>query len=175
MKQRIEVHLLGGFQLKYGDRPISFERSNVTKSMQLLQILIHFQEKGVARNRLLDMLYGREDVVNPANNLRVTVHRLKKLIKESGLPEGEYIHSEGGIYYWDSPVETWVDTKEFDRLVDLGETAETEKERTEYMEQACRMYRGEFCPSLPVRNGLLLRVSSIRRSTAGRYIRLVRS
>lgn len=65
MKQRIEVHLLGGFQLKYGDRPISFERSNVTKSMQLLQILIHFQEKGVARNRLLDMLYGREDVVNP--------------------------------------------------------------------------------------------------------------
>lgn len=148
MKQRIEVHLLGGFQLKYGDRPISFERSNVTKSMQLLQILIHFQEKGVARNRLLDMLYGREDVVNPANNLRVTVHRLKKLIKESGLPEGEYIHSEGGIYYWDSPVETWVDTKEFDRLVDLGETAETEKERTEYMEQACRMYRGDFLPQL---------------------------
>lgn len=148
MEQILYIHLLGTFSMKYGERPISLERSVSTKSMQLLQILVHFQEKGVARNRLLDMLYGREEVLNPANNLRVTAHRLKKLIRESGLPEGEYIRIEGGIYYWDAPIRTWVDTHEFDRLVEQAEQTPDEEEKFRCMENACRMYRGEFLPSL---------------------------
>lgn len=148
MKQILYIHLLGTFTIQYGERLISLEKSTTTKSMQLLQILVHHKDRGVARNRLLDMLYGWDNVRNPANNLRVTSYRLKRLIREAGLPEGEYIHIESGIYYWKPPVDTWVDTLEFDRLVELAETSPDEEEKIRYMEQACRMYQGEFLPAL---------------------------
>ena len=44
--QTLYVHLLGGFSLYYGDNPVSFKRGVTTKSMQLLQILLHSGEKG---------------------------------------------------------------------------------------------------------------------------------
>lgn len=146
MEKILYVNLLGGFSVQYEGRSVVFERSSTTKSMQLLQILVQFKDKGVARSRLLDMLYGREDILNPGNNLRVTVHRLKKLIRDAGLPEGEYIRTEGGVYYWSAPIETVVDTHEFERLVDLADGCQDEAERAAYMEQACHLYKGELLP-----------------------------
>ena len=82
--------------------------------MQLLQILLHSGEKGISRDILLEMLYGRDELMNPANNLRVAVHRLRNQLGESILPDGEYISTENGIYRWNAPVDTWVDTHEFE-------------------------------------------------------------
>lgn len=147
-KQTLYVHLLGEFSLVYGDSPVSFKRGVTTKSMQLLQILLHFGKKGVARDILLNMLYGREEVMNPSNNLRVAVHRLRKLLDDSILPNGDYISTENGIYRWDPPIKTWVDTHEFDRLLARAEKAEGEEEKIRYMEQACEMYQGSFLPML---------------------------
>lgn len=147
-EQILYVHLLGEFSLRYGDNPVSFKRGVTTKSMQLLQILLHYGKKGIARDILLNMLYGREEVMNPSNNLRVAVHRLRKLLEDSILPAGEYISTEDGIYRWDPPIETWVDTQEFDRLLDLAENARDEEEKIRYMEQSCEMYQGSFLPML---------------------------
>lgn len=146
--QTLYVHLLGGFSLYYGDNPVSFKRGVTTKSMQLLQILLYSGEKGISRDILLEMLYGRDELMNPANNLRVAVHRLRNQLGESILPDGEYISTENGIYRWNAPVDTWVDTHEFDRLLGLAESAEDVDEKINYMEQACEMYQGSFLPML---------------------------
>lgn len=76
----LKVHMLGGFSMEYGDRPISFRRNTATKSMKLLQILLHCGENGISRAKLLENLYGREELADVANNLRVTSHRLKKCL-----------------------------------------------------------------------------------------------
>lgn len=152
----LKVYMLGGFSLKYGDMPISFRRSTATKSTKLLQILLHCGEKGISRSRLLDNLYGREELSDVANNLRVTSHRLKKILVEAGLPEYDYIDIKSGIYRWNSPMEVWVDAIEFGELVDSAEQEEDESKRIEILRQACEDYKGEFLPGLSGEDWVLL-------------------
>ena len=80
----------------YGNQPISFGKNTTTKAMKLLQILLYHGEQGISREKLLNALYVREELADASNNLRVTVHRLKKIIVDAGLPADEYIHIKKG-------------------------------------------------------------------------------
>lgn len=146
----LKVYMLGSFSMIYGGKPVTFRRGGTTKVLKLLQILLHNSgaKGGIPRNQLLEDLYGSEEVSDAANNLRVTVHRLKKILAESILPEYDYIQIENGIYKWQSPMRTWVDVLEFSRKVKEGEAETHEAMRYQLFKQACELYRGEFLPEL---------------------------
>lgn len=74
----LNVRMLGDFSITYDGRQVSFGKNTTTKAMKLLQILIYYGEQGIAREKLLNALYVREELADAANNLRVTAHRLKK-------------------------------------------------------------------------------------------------
>ena len=76
---------------------------------------------GIPRAQLLDDLFGREELANVGNNLRVTVFRLRKMLIEAGLPEYEYIVKEKGVFYWRSPMKVDLDVARFMELVREGE------------------------------------------------------
>lgn len=109
----LKVRLFGGFSASYGEIPVSFGRNTTTKAMKLLQILLYHGDTGISRDKLLDELYGREELADAANNLRVTAHRLKKIIVDAGLPSHNYINIKKGIYRWDAPMPTEVDAHQF--------------------------------------------------------------
>lgn len=153
---KLNVHVLGGFSITYGDDPISFGRNTVTKAMKLLQILIYQGEKGIAREKLLEELFGREELADVANNLRVTVHRLKKMLVDAGLPKYDYVKIKKGVYRWDAPTETVVDAFVFSELIDKAHEAESEKEEIRLLKEACLMYGGEFLPDLSVDEWVLM-------------------
>lgn len=96
----LKVNMLGRFSITYGDQPITFKRNSATKAVKLLQILLHSSltenqgNGGISRAQLLDDLFGREELANVGNNLRVTVFRLRKMLIEAGLPEYDYIVKE---------------------------------------------------------------------------------
>ena len=46
------------------------------------------------------MLYGEEYDDTAATNFRAVVYRLRKILPQMGLPEGEYILSQKGTYRW---------------------------------------------------------------------------
>ena len=144
----LEVHMLGDFSVMYGEQPISFGKNTTTKAMKLLQILMYYGEQGIAREKLLSALYGRDELADAANNLRVTVHRLKKMIVEAGLPEAEYVNIKKGIYSWQAPMETNVDAKAFAVLYKEAEACEDAQRKEELLKEVCRMYHGEFLPDL---------------------------
>ncbi len=79
----LKVSMLGRFSMTYGEQSVSFKRNTATKAVKLLQILLHESfcrrgdRVGIPRTELLEDLFGREELSNVANNLRVTVHRLK--------------------------------------------------------------------------------------------------
>lgn len=83
----LEVKALGGFSMRYGEKTISIGSGKSTKAVKLLQILVCSEGRTVSRERLLDMLYGNEDITDAANNLRVTTFRLKKMLVTAGLPQ----------------------------------------------------------------------------------------
>lgn len=100
----LKVNMLGRFSITYGDQPITFKRNSATKAVKLLQILLHSSltenqgNGGISRAQLLDDLFGREELANVGNNLRVTVFRLRKMLIEAGLPEYDYIVKEKGDF-----------------------------------------------------------------------------
>ena len=71
----LHVRLFGKERITYGDTPILYSRNSITKAMKLLLILLYSGSEGITRNRLLEDLYGREELADSANNLRVTIHR----------------------------------------------------------------------------------------------------
>lgn len=144
----LRVWMLGKEEVAYGDKLILLGRNSTTKAAKLLLILLHSGEEGIPRTKLMEDLYGRENMVDAANNLRVTVHRLKKALAEEGLPTYDYIVSKGGVYRWVSPMKTEVDALEFRRLVEKAEAETDDDRKAEILEKACDMYQGEFLPRL---------------------------
>ena len=152
----LNVHMLGDFSVMYGNQPISFGKNTTTKAMKLLQILLYHGEQGISREKLLNALYVREELADASNNLRVTVHRLKKIIVDAGLPADEYIHIKKGIYSWQAPMRVEVDVKRFVSLYKESKECTDKERKEELLTQVCQMYHGEFLPALSGEEWVLL-------------------
>ena len=126
----------------YGDQPVFLGKNTTTKAMKLLQILLYHGEQGIAREKLLNTLYVREELADASNNLRVTVHRLKKIIIDAGLPADDYINIKKGIYSWHSPMKTVVDTKVFVSLYKEAKEC-TDAEQKEALRRFDAAMKGE--------------------------------
>ena len=140
----LHVRMFGKERITYGNEQIIFGRNSITKAMKLLLIILHYGKEGIARNRLLESLYDREELSNISNNFRVTLHRLKKMLTEAGLPEHEYIVSKDGYFYWDSPMETVVDTVVFKEKIKEADLTDDPKMKLALLKEACQLYNGEF-------------------------------
>lgn len=145
--KKLYVHMLGGYSMMYEEEPVSLNCGVISKTMQLLLMLLHAGEKGIPRARLLEILYGREEISNPSNSLRATVFRLKKLLISAGLPEDEYISTSGGVYRWSGKLEVTIDAHEFANVAKLALETKGE-EQLPLLKKACDLYRGEFLPML---------------------------
>lgn len=144
----LQVRLFGTERILYGKTPILFGRNSITKALKLLIILLYNGETGITRSRLIEDLYGREEMADVANNLRVTLHRLKKILVDAGLPEHEYIVSKDGRFYWDSPMETQLDVHIFRDLINNSDHESDPEKRFMMLRKACEMYSGEFLQKL---------------------------
>ncbi len=140
----LKVRLFGKEKITYGNNIVLYGRNSVTKGMRLLLILFYYGQKGINRNILLENLYGEENLSDASNNLRVTIHRLKKMLLDAGLPEYEYISYKGGNYYWNSPMETQVDTEVFSKLMEEAAEEEDRERKIAILAEACDIYKGDF-------------------------------
>ena len=144
----LKVRVFGGFSVTYGDQPISFGRNSMTKAVRLLVLLLCESKNGIAREKLQQELYDREDLADVSNNLRVTVHRLKKMLMDVGLPSYEYVRIQKGVYQWDAPMEIQMDSEVFDQLIESAEAESTEENKIKTLKNACQLYGSDFVPEL---------------------------
>lgn len=149
------VQMLGGFSMSYDGKEITFGKNRISKSMQLLQLML-YNKKGISRSKVVDILYGRGGLSDPSNNLRVTVYRLRKILEESELPPGEYFTTENAMFRWSDSIPLCVDVLEFQRLIDQA-SEETQKERRiAVLECVLSWYRGDFLPKLSGEDWVIL-------------------
>ena len=144
----LKVRMLGKESFVYNDQILPFGRNSVTKVKKLFMLLLYSGKKGIERNKLIENLYGREEMMNVANNLRVTMHRLKKLMVQSGFPEHEYVLLKDGVYYWDSPMDVEIDAHVFEDLIAEARQIKDKERKNALLKKACLMYRGEFLQSM---------------------------
>ena len=94
----LEVRMLGEFAMFYGGELVEVSKIQTSRTMHLLQILLYAGEKGIPRQKLMKHLFEREPVGDLSGNLRVTTHNLRKMLKNTQLPEEPYIYTNNQHY-----------------------------------------------------------------------------
>lgn len=159
MCDKLVLNMFGGYTLTYGGKPITLGRGNLTKSVQLLQLLLLRATNGIAKDELVQALYDWEDVTDTNNSLNSLIYRLKNQLVAAGMPKEDYISIKNGICKWVGSMPVEVDTVKFEACVEAAQTA-CGKEKRELLETAVNLYRGEFLPQLS--NELWVTVENVR-------------
>ena len=147
-KEILQVQMLGGFSLVYQGKILVFERNYTSKSMQLLQLLFLHLENGIAKERLLAELYGREEVENPNGSLNNTIFRLRRQLEAAGLPKGKYFNLKAGVYRWNQEIPVETDVLAFERKWKESREEAEESRKMHLLQEACVLYKGEFLPNM---------------------------
>lgn len=149
IREGFYARFLGGFFLEYKGSRIIIAKNMKQKGMQLLAILLKAGEEGVSRKGLTEMLeWGGESWERKLNNLRRQTYELRAFIAEEGFPEGKYIQVSGGRYYFSREYQVRTDTGEVDRLYQEARKQADPAAREGILWEICRLYQGEFLPSL---------------------------
>lgn len=140
----LRVRMFGSFQLTYGGRPLTGEKTRDSYFTGLMQILLHNASAGVGRDYLEEALFGDRDVENRHQALQTIVYKAKKKLRAMGLPEENYIYPKKGVYYWTPEIPVEEDAALFDAGCRRAEECTDAEEKLEQYLEACYQYRGEF-------------------------------
>ena len=121
----LRVQMFGGFAMYYGDEAVTLNKAGSSKSVRLLQMLLSLPG-GIAKNELIDNLYGwneKGDVANRNKNLNNLIYRLKGQLVSGGLPDDEYVELNDGMCFFKSRIPLELDTQKFEETVELAKIA----------------------------------------------------
>lgn len=146
-KEILEVRMLGGFSMIYQEKELFLGKKQTSRVMRMLQALLFAGPEGMAREQLLEDLFGSEFEGEPSNNLSVTACGLRKLLKESRLAGEDLIHTGKGRYWFGGNLEVQVDAHIFEALAEKANTG-SEEEKIQLLRKALKIYKGHFLPAL---------------------------
>lgn len=148
MENEIIITMLGEFSLTYQNKKITDEDNRSKKIWRLLEYLITFRDKEITQNELIELLWPEEQIKNPVNALKTTMHRVRSLLKQLELPEEYFpiVHAQGS-YRWNKSLKCSIDNMIFDQLYcKSNEEQLSEDERLNACLQALEYYKGYFLP-----------------------------
>ena len=146
-ENRLEIRMFGKFEMVYNGQVLNLGHSQTTKAMKLLQLLLFYGEQGIHRSEVIQYLFGIDAEGNLQTNLRVIVHNLRKILEKSGLPEGEYIVIDSGVYRFNANCEVTVDATRFESLV-IQARDEQESQQCALLREAFELYKGHLLPEI---------------------------
>ena len=145
--KRLMVYMLGGFEMYFDGAPIQLKKKLTAKPLLLLQLLLNNREAGVSRRTVIEALFGEETQIDTANSLNATVSQLRRILKETRLPQENYIHVRMDRYFFESSFLTWVDTEAVTMLRQEADLTSGDQ-RLAILYQICDLYHGRFLPEL---------------------------
>lgn len=148
MAEGLCVRMFGGFSAAYEGESLAFGGQKNPKFKQLFQILMTRPGREFSKSKIVEDLYGCEEVEDTNASLNNTIFRLRKYLRSSQLPPGEYLILKDGMLRFDGGIavdsDAWV--------VECAAQALTEerdrRKRAELCEEICALYRGEFLPQI---------------------------
>ena len=135
----LHIHLLGGFQLIYGDALITTVNSPRLQSL-LAYLLLH---AGVpqSRQQLAFLLWPDSNDARGRNSLRNLLHQLRH-----ALPAFEdFIQTDDETIVWRSGASYTLDVAAFDRAITSARSADQPSARSA-LENAITLYQGDLFP-----------------------------
>jgi DNA-binding SARP family transcriptional activator len=133
----VKLHTLGRFTVTRDDQPLSRSPSH-QKPLELLQALIALGGREVDEERLAELFWPEAEGDVAIQNLKINVHRLRKL-----LPEDALVWTEGKLTL--DAHRVWVDLWALERELNRLDQA-TPAKAVALAQRIFRLYRGAFLP-----------------------------
>ncbi len=152
----IQVTFLGDFSIKIEGKLLLNQKERSKRVLMLIEYLLTNRQRTIPINKLATTFW-EESEYNPPNALKNLVYRARELLKElSGNQHVEYIQFTQGTYRWNEGLGCSVDTEQFISLWKLGsDISKSKMERLESLENALKLYRGNFLATSPSASWIL--------------------
>jgi ATP/maltotriose-dependent transcriptional regulator MalT/DNA-binding SARP family transcriptional activator len=116
----VKIRTLGPFTLEINNQLVTVSNKRRSRTMELLIVLIALSGRDITEQEISDLLWPNVEGDLARQNLKVTLHRLRKLIGQENV-----LLNKGRLSL--SNTQIWVDSWAFDRLLDKLETASDEQ------------------------------------------------
>ena len=144
-RDTLYMQCFGSFSLSWNGETIrNLSRTRESQFILLLELVLHFRERGISRETLCEILFADREVQNEAHSLQVLLYTFKKKLRAAGLPDTEYITNRRGVFYWTSEIPVVEDADCFLQLCEAAEANEDKRERLRLSLEAIELYTGEF-------------------------------
>ena len=142
----LQIRMLGGCSLTYGDKTISDVNYHQKKPWMLLAYLITCRSQEIPVDELINLLYPGEQGSRPTGALKTLVYRVREMLEELGLPDSrDMILVTRGTYAWNAGAPIQLDTDLFELACQRsGAVWLPPEERLELCLSALALYRGDF-------------------------------
>ncbi len=148
---KLNIRMLGSFELQYNEIIISEEINNSKKMWGLLEYLIVFKDKVKTQSDLMEALWPDENCRNPYNALKTLLYRLRTVLGQNGIPfYKELFVLKNNTYCWNTDIPCTIDYVEFEECCKKIKNDDTlsDTDKMEYAQKALLLYRGDFLPKL---------------------------
>ena len=142
----LKVYLFGAPVITYGDAPLSI----TSQKAQALFYYLIYNRQAHSREKLAALFWGDTSERQAKGSLRNTLYELRRDLSLETRPTEQYILAEGNTLYFNSESDYWLDTEEFEKLLD--EEAENEQAMMENYSKAIGLYRGDFLEGFIVKD-----------------------
>jgi LuxR family maltose regulon positive regulatory protein len=137
----IKIYTLGSFVLHKDDEPVRFAIKAQRKPLELLKALIVFGGEEVSELTLCDALWPDADADLARQNLKATLHRVRKLVGPETIVLMDGKVSINDRRCW---VDAWAFERQIDRTLDLRKDAADPGQLAAATDAAVKLYRGPF-------------------------------
>lgn len=146
MSNRLEIHLLGGLQIRYNDHVVT---NLVSRKAEALLAYLACHQRPYPRDVLADIFWENRTQTQAAGNLRVVLNSLRNTVEPFVI-----INRHMVAVNWQSDL--WVDALAFEQLLgDFTQTAGGKVElptvMVDQMTKALALYQGEFLTGFFIR------------------------
>ncbi|HEY1351364.1 MAG TPA: BTAD domain-containing putative transcriptional regulator [Ktedonobacteraceae bacterium] len=145
--ERLHIYLFGSFRLLRNEAEIAAKDWHTRQARQLFKVLLQEKTRLVSSRRLIALLWP-ENVEHAHKALRSAVSALRDVLeptREPWLSSSFVPRGRGGYALVFPPVcRTWIDTVEFERLLDQGLQGVNTRENRALLEQALQLYTDDY-------------------------------
>ena len=144
MKPTLAVYCLGPFRVYQGDRPV--ENWSSRKGLSIFKYLVVNHPTPVSKEILMDTFWPDADAEAARRNLHQAIYALRQALRTKG-SEIQHILFEKDRYAINPAIQVWLDFKEFEIQVRIGQRLEKSRALDEAMSAygiAEGLYQGEF-------------------------------
>jgi len=145
--ERLHIYLFGSFRLLRNGIEISSKDWHTRQARQLFKVLLQERTRLVSSRRLITLLWP-ENVENAHKALRSAVSALRDVLEPAREPwlSSSFVPRGQGGYALVFPPEcvAWIDTAEFERLLDKGLQGTNTLESRGRLERALQLYADDY-------------------------------